>query len=553
MVDLEAKINRAFKKYQNKEDDFHYKLQRYDRIYLHSEVHDSVWRHGKLSDIYIFSATAFLILLIACFNYVVLSLAQSEKRAKEIGIRKVSGANFQRLTSQVLLESITISIISLPIAIGLTELLLPLVNSLLDKNLVVQYSQNLIFIAGILIIVLTISFISGLYISLYLNKFNPIAILHGSTARVGARSVFLKSLVILQMTIFIALTICSITIVKQLKFVTTYNPGINPHNVLSISLNDILAQRNYQVLKQELEKLPEIKYVSAAANNPPSSFTMTMQLPRIDDPTKLAALEVLMVDYNYIETLGLVMKEGRAFSRQFPSDSSGIIINESAISELGLTDPVGKKIPVGTITGVIKDFPVHNLHSKIPAAYLVIYPTNLFEMAIKTTSSPASVIPKIEAVWKRVNPDTKFDCSLLTTKIEKQYQSERTLSKIIILFTIIAIVIASLGLFGLSTFLTLIRTKEIGIRKINGGTLTQMIFLFWKDIFSWAGVGFLLSCPIAWYIMNRWLQNFAYSTQLSWWIFAFAGIVALVISLITVSWQAYRVAARNPVDALRYE
>jgi putative ABC transport system permease protein len=524
---LELKVNKAFKKYHSADDVFHYSFQRYDRMYLHSMMNDSSWRQGNLSDIYVFSSTALLILLIASFNYVILTLAQSEKRAKEIGIRKVSGANFKKLSIQVLVESVAISVLALPIAVGLTELILPMVNALLDKNLVIDYSQNIVFVLGTLGITLSVSFISGLYISLYLNKFNPVTILRGSSVRAGVRSVFLKSLVIAQMTIFIGLMISAGIIVKQLNFVSSYNPGLDPENVLYIPLNDVSDRKNYQVIRQELEKLPEIASVSAATNNPPSSFVMNMQMPRVDQPSKMAVIEVLMVDFNYIETMGLTIREGRDFSHDFPGDSTGLVINESAIKELGLTDPIGQKLPGGTIIGVVKDFPIHDLHSKIPPAYFTINSRNLFEMAVKTKTDAVSLIPKIKKIWNKVNPDSRFSCNLYTVKMEDQYQSERTLSKIIVLFTIIAILIACLGLFGLSRFISLIRTKEIGIRKVNGGTLVQMIFLFWKELYGWIAIAFAIACPVSWYVMHRWLENFAY--------------------------QAYKSASCNPVDALRYE
>lgn len=553
MPSLERKINSVIRKYQGSENEFNYSLQRYNRIYLHSTLRDSAWKMGKLSDIYVFSATAFLILLIACFNYVILALAQSERRAKEIGVRKVGGAAFRSLAAQVITESVAISIISLPLAIGITELLLPLVNTLLDRSLVINYVQNGFFVGGILLITLVISLISGFYISVYLNKFNPVEILRGSSVRSGVRSVFLKSLVVAQMAIFIALIIASLAILRQLRFVADYNPGLDPRNVLYISMNDATAQRNYRIFREELEKLPEISSVSAATNNPPSRFTMNMTLPRVDDPSKQAKMEVMMVDFNYIETLGLTMKEGRSFSADFPGDSGAVVLNESGVKELGLADPVGKKLPMGTVIGVVKDFPIHDLHSKIPGAYFTINSQNLFEIAVKTKGNVLQAKPLIEAVWRKVNPDIRFDGTFFSTKIEQQYTAEHRLSKIIVMFTLIAVIIASLGLFGLSTFITLIRTKEIGIRKVNGGTLVQMVLLFWKELIGWTFLAFIAATPVAWYMMHRWLQNFAYQARLSWWIFALAGVFALLIALVTVSWQACRAARRNPVEALRYE
>ncbi len=550
---LIEQINNSFKQHINQKDGSAYTLQRYDQIYLHStHIPFDNWAHGKLSNIYIFSATALLILIIACFNYLILSLAQSEKRSKEIAIRKSSGADFGKLLQQVMLESVTISIIALPLAICFTELLLPILNSLLDKNLVVHYSQNLIFIAGVLSITLLVGIVSGLYIAFYLNKFNPIVILRGSNARSGVHSTFLKTLVIAQVTIFIALIICSATIVKQLKFVANYKPGINTQNVLTIRLNDFGAQTNYRAFREELEKLAEVKSVTAALFIPPSTSRMTMGIPRKDDPSKTAFLEAQLVDYDFVETLGLTIREGRSFSKE-SQVTDGVIINEAAIDELGLTETLGTKLPFGSVIGVVKDFHIHDLHSKITPAYMVINTQTFFEMAVKTKTDYNAALPKIKQLWNKINGDVTFECVTLQEKIEKQYEAEARLSSIILSFTIIAILIAAMGLFGLSNFISLLRTKEIGIRKVNGGTLVQMIYLMWKEIIIWTIIAFAIATPIGWYVMHKWLENFAYKTGLSWWIFAAAGMLALTIALISVSWQAYRAASRNPVEALRYE
>jgi putative ABC transport system permease protein len=554
ITSFEAKLNKGFQKYKPEDETYNYTFQRFDKIYLHSDNigNDNGWTHGNLTNIYIFSAVAFLILLIACFNYLILSLAQSEKRAREIGIRKASGADFKSLVRQVTIESVAFSFIALPLAIGITELLLPLVNSVLDKALVIHYTQNLEFICGIIIITIIISLISGFYLAFYLNRFNPAQILRGSKVRSGTRSTLLKSLVIAQIAIFIALIISSITIFKQLAFVKSYNPGMDAGNVLSLNMSDVLAQQNYAVLKGELERMPEVKSFGTCLFMPPSNSHFTMGVPRVDDPSKTATVEALLADYGFIETLGLKFIEGRPFSKDFPSDAGGVVLNESAVSELGLKETIGTKLPFGTVIGVVKDFHIHDLHSKITPAYFVISP-QFFWLAIKTKTDAVAVIPKIKAIWEKLNPDTHFECELLTNKIEAQYTAEKKFSMIILLFTLVAILIASLGLFGLSSFITLLRTKEIGIRKVNGGTIGQMLLLFSREIFWWTTIAFIIAVPAAWYAMHQWLENFAYKTSLSWWIFIGAGAVALAISLISVSWQAYRAASRNPVEALRYE
>jgi putative ABC transport system permease protein len=552
-IELAESVNKSFKEHMNQKDNSAYTLQRYDKIYLNSNhIPYDNWAHGKLSNIYIFSATALLILIIACFNYLILSLAQSEKRAKEIGIRKASGADFGKLLQQVMFESVTIAIIALPVAIGFTELILPILNSLLDKNLVVDYTQNVIFIAGVVSITLLVGIVSGLYIAFYLNRFNPIVILRGNNVQSGVHSTFLKSLVIAQVTIFIALIICSLTIVKQLRFVVNYNPGINTENVITIRLNDFGAQTNYPTFRQELEKLSEVQSVTAALLIPPSNSRMTMGVPRVDDPTKTAFLEAILADYGFIETLGLTITEGRSFSKESPT-ADGIIINQAAVNELGLKETLGTKLPFGTVIGVVKDFHIHDLRSKITPAYVVLNNQTFFEIAIKTKSDYHSALPKMKQLWEKINSDVSFESSTLQEKVENQYQAESRLSVIILSFTIVAIVIAAMGLFGLSNFISQLRTKEIGIRKVNGGTLFQMVFLMWKEIIIWTIIAFIIASPVAWFAMQKWLENFAYKTGLSWWIFVLAGLMALSIALLAVSWQAYRTARRNPVEALRYE
>lgn len=548
-------INNSLKKHIPKELNIEFQLQRYDKIYLHSQdIVNDPWNHGKISDVYIFSATALLILIIACANYLTLSLAQSEKRAREIGIRKASGANFRNLFSQVLTESLLITFIAFPLAIGITELMLPFLNSLLEKELVINYKQNASFVAGIVLITFAISIISGIYIAFYLNKFKPVEILRGSAVSSGVRSIFLKALVVLQIMLFIVLMISSAVILKQLKFASTFNPGMDTKNLVIIDLNDPIARRNYSTLQQELEKIPEINLVSAAQFLPPTDSKIFKSVNRFDDPTQEIAMEGINVDYNFIETMGLKLIAGSKFSPQTPGSKSGFIINESAVRELGLKDPTGETLWSLPIIGVVKDFPIHNLYSKIPPVYLRVAQGNFFtEMVIKTKISPSQVLPKIEQVWSKINKDVVFSNYTFADKVESLYIQERKLSQIIISFTIIAVLIAALGLFGLSNFITLLRTKEIGIRKVNGGSLLQMVLMLWKEIFKWVIIAFVFACPIAFYLTNRWLANFAYCTQLNWWIFAAGGLAALIITLIAVSWQTFRAANRNPVKSLRYE
>lgn len=551
--DLINRINNSFKEHINQKDNSAYTLQRYDKIYLHSNhIPYDNWAHGKLSNIYIFSATALLILLIASFNYLILSLAQSEKRAKETGIRKVSGADFGNLMQQAIFESVTIAVISLPLAIGFTELILPILNSLLDKNLVIHYTQNVIFIVGVLLITMMVGIVSGLYIAIYLNRFNPIVILRGKNVRSGVQSIFLKTLVVTQVAIFIALIVSSITIVKQLRFVANYNPGINTENVITIRLNDFGAQTNYRAFRQELEKLSEVQSVTAALLIPPSNSRMTMGVPRVDDPSKTAYLEAILADYGFVETLGLTIIQGRNFTKNSPIND-GIILNEAAVNELGLKEPPGTKLPFGTVIGVVKNFHIHDLRSKITPAYVVLNNQTFFEMAIKTNVGYQSALPKIRQLWNKINSDANFESSTLQEKVERQYQAESRLSVIILSFTIIAIIIAAMGLFGLSHFISQLRTKEIGIRKVNGGSLIQMIYLMWKSIILWTFIALTIATPVAWFVMQKWLENFAYKTGLNWWIFVLAGLMALFIALLAVTWQAYRTASRNPVEALRYE
>lgn len=550
---LIAEINNSLEKHIPKDLNMEFLLQRYDKIYLHSQdIMNDRHRHGKITDVYIFSATALLILIIACANYLILSLAQSERRAREIGIRKASGAAFGNLFNQVLTETLTITLIALPIAIGFTELLLPFLNTFLEKSLEIDYRQNLGFITGIITITFLISLVSGIYIALYLNKFKPLEILRGSNVSSGLRSFFLKSLVITQIVIFIVLMISSAVILKQLKFASTYNPGMNPENLLVIDLGDRTAQKNYSTLRQELEKLPGITMVSAAQFLPPTDSKVSNSINSFDEPSRQIAIETLSVDYNFIETMGLEIIEGENFSQQSP-EKREMLINETALRELGLKNITSARPFSGKIIGVVKDFPVHNLYSPIPPLMIKINKGTFFDMVVKTKGNPANELPKIEQVWKKVNQDVAFESYTFSEKVKSLYLQERKLSRIVISFTTIAIIIAALGLFGLSNFFTLLRTKEIGIRKVNGGTLFQMVFLFWKDIFLWTFAAFVIACPIALFLMNKWLSNFAYRTSLNWWIPIMGGLAALAVALVAVSWQAFRAANSNPVKALRYE
>lgn len=518
---------------------------------------------GRRAYVYIFAVIAFVILIIACINYMNLSTAGSVTRAKEVGLRKVIGANRFHVANQFFGESIFLSALALGLAIIIVEFFLPFFNNLTMKHLVLFPMTNyrmIFFLAGLVIIV---GMISGIYPALFLSSFSPIKALAASKRFQTNRSLFRVITVVGQFAVSILLVISTTIIYKQLNYMQAEPLGFKMDYVLKIPINDTFREK-FDSFKNLLLKNPDILNVTPAQMVPYDNDRKTGG-PGINWANKAPDSETLfrytLTDRNYINTFDMKIVDGRNYSEDLITDKSNYIINETAAKLMNLEKPVGERINFwgcdGIIIGVVKDFHHVSLHRDILPQIIVANPDfseGWQHIFIKVNASNvAHTINYIRTTSKEFAPEYPFEFSFLDKDINLLYESEQTLSKIISYFAFLAIFIACLGLFGLATFSTEQRTKEIGVRKVLGASVPGIIQLLSKEFTKWILVANLVAWPVAWYAMNKWLENFAYHIEISWWIFALAGSLALVIALLTVSWQAVRAATANPVESLRYE
>lgn len=532
-------------------------------IHLNSDLQGELDANGDIKYVYIFSAIGFFILLIACINFMNLSTARSAHRAKEVGVRKVLGSVKSQLIYQFLAESMLISAISFLIAIGLAYIAMPFFNNLADKELSIPF-QSPMFLGAMLAGIVGVGFLAGSYPAFFLSSFQPVKVLKGALSG-GMKSGALRNvLVVIQFCTSIFLVIGTLVILNQLDFIQNKNLGFDRDQVLIVN-DAFLAGGNTKALKTELESFSEVKSASLSGFLPtPSNNNMNVFLKGI---VPAQDNQVLMsnwvVDYEYLETMGMEIVQGRNFSRDFPTDSLGIIINESALREFGYDEPLGEIIGTfadleGTIegykiVGIVKDFHYQTLKNKIaPLALQLGNSTGLLNLKVNTDNY-AGLLNKLEDSWTKFAPNQPFETSFLDARFERMYDDEQRLGKIFGVFASLAIIIACLGLFGLAAYTAENRIKEVGIRKVLGANVGQLVYLLSKDMGKLVGIAFLIGAPLAWYFSNNWLQGFEYRATVGWTIFALTALGSLFIAVATMSYQSLKAATSNPVKSLRTE
>jgi len=542
-------------------------LQPVKSIHLHSSTGNELGANGNITYLYILGSIAIFILIIACINFMNLSTARSQKRAKEVGVRKVIGAEKSSLMGQFLGESFMMCGIALMLALLLAWIILPVFNNVTQKNMrpfdepsLVIWIFGLTFLTGLL---------SGLYPAFYLSAFKPISVLKGKMWNSFSVAAIRKGLVVFQFTISICLILGAIVIWKQLNLLENQQLGFNKEKkiVLPLQQSYLASENDYVPLKNELLRNPEVKAVTSGSAYPGNPNLTDMLFYAEGKPANdLVDIHLSTISDGYIETLGFKLLSGRSFSKEFTSDSAAIILNETAVRELGyeLGDAVGKKIQYdfanfkGTmqIIGVVKDFNFESLHTEIkPHGFTSEMFGNKYGYVIASleTDNHSRVLQKFEKAWARLNPGVPFVYSFLDQDFQRHYEKEQQTSRIVVYFTFIAIFIASLGLFGLSAFSAEQRIKEIGIRKVLGASVTNVTALLSKDFIRLIVIAIIIGSPVAWYCMNLWLQGFAYRTKIDWWMFAVAGLLAVFVAIVTVSFQAIKAAIANPIKSLRTE
>ena len=517
---------------------------------------------GNIKYVQIFIAIAIIILIIGCINYTNLSIALSLRRTKEIGIKKTVGANRKVLVFQFLEESIFLSVIAFGLAILLVELLLPQFNILTGKNLAIKFFDLQFLSLSLLIIIIT-GLISGSYPAIFLSSFSPVQILKGKL-KIGHGNLFIrKGLVVLQFVTTIVIIVCTVIIFNQLHFIRYSDLGFDKENLLCVKITNE-ARSKYEVLKNELLKNPEIINISRSepiSNEITSTQSVSWRGKPINEEQRFW---VLHSDENLAATYKFKMSQGRYFSEQFPTDkTSAYVINESAAKSMGLTSPLDNEINLwgknGNIIGVIKDFHFASFHIaiepmifKIPDDNLGMNRFRIITIRFKS-NTPDKLVSFIEKTWHEQLAGSPFDYYFFDDSINQQYFSEIRIGTIFKYFSFLSILIACLGLFGLVSITAEQRTKEIGIRKVLGASISNVSLILSKDYLILVILSNIIAWPVALYFMKTWLQNFAYRIDMTIGPFLLAGILALVVALLTVSWQAIRAATANPVESLRYE
>ena len=539
-----------------------YSLTPLTRLHLYSDRNYELKPAGNIQYVYIFSAVALFILLIACVNFMNLTTARSANRAKEVGIRKVLGTERKALIVQFLSESTLMVFLSLVIALLLAYIVLPLFNDVANKSMTFESLVSPIILPLLVLLPFIVGLVAGSYPAFYLSSFRPILVLKGRIT--NKRGTLRSALVVFQFATSIVLIIGTIVVYRQLNYIQTKDLGYKKEQVLII--NDAYAlNKNITAFKNDVLQMPGVESGTISGflpvTNSSRSDNSYSSSAVMDSKTGLN-MQAWEIDYDYLETMGMSLSKGRNFSKEFGGDSSGIIINEAAVKILGYDDPIGKNIFRNTtdgrtfkyeIIGVVKNFNFESLKQAIgPLAFFLKENPGLISFKIKNANL-TSLIKSIEAKWKTMAPGMPFSHRFLDDSFNDMYRDEQRVGKIALTFSVLAILIACLGLFGLAAFVAEQRTKEIGIRKVLGASVNGLVTLLSKDFVKLVIIAFVIAAPLAWYFMNKWLQDFEYRIQVNWTVFAIAAMIALFIAVATISFQAIKAALANPVKNLRTE
>lgn len=531
-------------------------------IHLHSELSEEPTTPGNIQYLYIFGAISIFIILIACINFMNLATAKSANRAKEVGVRKTIGASRIPLIGQFLAESMIYSFLSGIVALFLILVALQPFNALSGKNLSWYVFLDPVLLLGFFAFLFFVGLLAGSYPAFYLTSFSPSEVLKGKVRKGAKRSGFRNGLVVFQFFVSISLIISSLVVYKQLTYMQEVNLGFDKENVINL-LHTRSLGNNAEAFKQELMANTGFRAASYANNLPPGIDWTSVY--RAVDTEQDYLFTMNWVDFDHLEAMGYEMIEGRFFSKDFPSDSSALVVNESAFKQIGWTELDGTQKISGffngddneekEVIGVIKDFNYDNLKLKIEPLIMGVAPENYQEMAIRLNPGGISDrIELIEELWGKYANGAAFEYSFVDSNFDSLYRSEKNMGNIILVFTVLAISIACLGLFGLAAFTTEQRAKEISIRKALGASLSQLVVLLSKDFTALVLVAFLIAGPLAYYMMETyWLQNFAFRTSIGWVLIAGSGLLSILIAWLTVSYQSFKTADSNPVDHLKSE
>lgn len=543
-------------------------LQPLKSIHLRSRLEYEIEPNSSISFVYTYSAIALCILLIAAFNFVNLSTARSAKRAREVGMRKVLGAFRYQLVKQFLGETILFCIISLLFAVLLVRLFLPLFNSFAGKQIPLNFLIDPSILFGVMGIVLAVGILGGLYPAVFLSAFEPIRTLKGKLGAGGKSRSFRRFLVLAQFTISIVLIIGTFIIRDQLNYMRNQNLGFSKEQVIVIPMHDQATRQGFEVIKSEFLNHSSVQNVTASSSVPGRPVTnIAYRLEGLPDDEPYS-MDTFFVDYDFLNTMGIEIVQGRGFSKEFGSDAeSAFMLNEAAVRELNWKDALGKQViwpsdlrrldaivKKGQVVGVVRDFHVASLHEEIAPTLLQVRPSSFRYISAKI--SPVNIPDTLSFFrerWSRFSPAFPFEYTFLDEDFDKLYRADEKVGRLVGTFSLLAIIVACFGLFGLASFAAEQRTKEIGVRKVLGASVMGIILLLSREFTKWVLVANIIAWPIAYFSMNRWLQNFAYKMSTNPMVFILSGFLVFAVALATVSFQSVKAAVSDPIDSLRYE
>jgi putative ABC transport system permease protein len=543
-----------------------YQLEPIADIHLNSTNVQEPEPTGSMAYVIIFGIVAVFLILIAAMNYMNLATARSTKRAREVGLRKVVGSHRGSLIAQFLTESTFITIISLGLSIVLLVLLLPKFNDLAGKNFTLDVLLSPAIVLSIIGVVVLVGIFGGSYPAFYLSRFNPLAVLKGEITKGSSGSLFRKVLVVIQFTISIAMIVSTLIVFKQLNYLKTKDLGYDMENVISLEFSTREMVQKYPIVKQAFLENPNVKGVGSTTTRVGEGSGKILLSVETTDGMQQRGINLAGVDHDFVETLGIKMKVGRDFQEDMPSDTLlGVIVNESMAKRLNWGDTLGKKVEIlarnpggqdrlrATVVGIMHDYHQTGLYKEIETLLLYYNPNNRLIYVKIDGADVQKTLRYIEERWTEFFPDQPFTYSFLTEDFYEQFGADEKRGFIFTLFTVLAILIACLGLFGLASYTVEQRKKEIGIRKVVGASEGKVVRLISREFLILVSISILIAFPLAFYFMRDWLQNFEYRTNLGLFVFVLAGLITVVITFITIGFQAWRAANTNPAETLRID
>ena len=538
-----------------------YQLEPITKIHLYSTNSGEPEPTGSITYVIIFGIVALFLILIAAMNYMNLATARSAGRAREVGLRKVVGSKRGTLIGQFLSESVVLTIISLIISVILLIILLPKFNMLSGKSFDLAVLYSPVAIISVVGIILVAGIIGGSYPAFYLSRFNPVTVLKGEITKGSGGSIFRKILVVIQFTISIAMIICTLVVFRQLNYMKKMDQGFDQENIISLRLLNQDMIRKYPVLKTTLLENDDISYVTSTNTPVGEGSGKVIFNMETDQGMAQRGINFAVVDHDFVETMGIDIIEGRDFSQDMPSDTLySVVVNETLAKRLGWTEPIDKKVQLGDgeqinarVIGVMKDYHQTGMYNEIESLMLVYRERNNIVYLKLNGRDNEQTLEYIRNTWEEIFPDQPFTYTYLSERFNNQFEADEKRGLIFTIFTILAILIACLGLYGLSSYMVEQRTKEIGIRKVFGANEASVVRLIFKDFLILVSISILIALPGSYYFMTRWLENYVYRSDISIYVLVFAALITIALTLITISYRAYKAAVLNPAESIKTE